>query len=132
LVGVVAVEEVVEIGSGRAAAVVAGRFARAVTLVAERRSRLVQRGEAPERQALELLLEEALDHRSGGHEHHLAAAAEQQSSASEEVSRNVESITAVTSEATEGAQQSAAASAQLSSKAEQLQQLVGRFTLSKR
>ena len=60
----------------------------------------------------------------------IAAAAEQQSSASEEVSRNVESITAVTSQATEGAQQSAAASAQLSSKAEQLQQLVGRFTLS--
>ena len=61
----------------------------------------------------------------------IAAAAEQQSSASEEVSRNVESITAVTSQATEGAQQSAAASSQLSSKAEQLQQLVGRFTLSK-
>ena len=62
----------------------------------------------------------------------IAAAAEQQSSASEEVSRNVESITAVASQAAEGAQQSAAASAQLSGKAEQLQQLVGRFTLSRK
>ena len=61
----------------------------------------------------------------------IAAAAEQQSSASEEVSRNVESITAVASQASEGAQQSAAASAQLSGKAEQLQQLVSRFTLTR-
>ena len=62
----------------------------------------------------------------------IAAAAEEQSTASEQVSRNVESITAVTGQTSEGARQSAAASTQLSGKAEQLQQLVGRFTLSRR
>jgi len=57
----------------------------------------------------------------------IAASAEQQSSAAEEVARNVEAITAVTREASEGSNQAASAAAQLSSKAEQLQRLVGQF-----
>ncbi|MFW6336653.1 MAG: methyl-accepting chemotaxis protein [Phycisphaeraceae bacterium] len=59
----------------------------------------------------------------------IAAAAEQQSAASEEVSRNVESIQAVTEQARESATQSATASAELSNKAESLQQLIGAFKL---
>ncbi len=59
----------------------------------------------------------------------IAAAAEEQSAASTEVSRNVESINAVTNESTEGVRQVAQAAAQLSSKSEQLQELVGRFRL---
>ena len=59
----------------------------------------------------------------------IAAAAEEQSAASTEVSRNVESINAVTNESTEGVRQAAQAAAQLSSKSEQLQELVGRFRL---
>ncbi len=61
----------------------------------------------------------------------IASSAEQQSVAAEEVSRNIQTISSVTSQASEGASQSACASAQLSAKAEQLQQVVGRFKLDK-
>jgi len=60
----------------------------------------------------------------------IAAAAEQQNSASAEISRNVESINAVTNESAQGVQQAAQAAGQLSEKAEQLQALVGKFKLS--
>lgn len=59
----------------------------------------------------------------------IAASAEEQSSASNMISSNLESISAVTNEASEGARQSASAAAQLSSKAEQLQQMVGQFKI---
>lgn len=59
----------------------------------------------------------------------IAAAAEQQSAASTQVAHNVESISAVSSQTSEGAQQAATAAIQLSSKAEELQQLVARFKL---
>ncbi len=62
----------------------------------------------------------------------IAAAAEQQSAAADEISRNIESITAVTSQAAEGANQSSAAAAQLSTKAEQLLGIVSRFKLAKK
>jgi len=59
----------------------------------------------------------------------IAAAAEEQSAASEQISRNVESINAVTRQSSEGAQQAASAAAQLSTKSEQLQRLVGQFKI---
>ncbi len=59
----------------------------------------------------------------------IAATAEQQSAASEEISRSIESINAVTSQAAEGANQSASASAQLSSKSEQLLRIVSQFKI---
>ncbi|MBX3317600.1 MAG: methyl-accepting chemotaxis protein [Phycisphaeraceae bacterium] len=61
----------------------------------------------------------------------IAAAAEQQSAAGAEVSRNVEAITSVTRQTSEGAAQASAAASQLSSKAEQLQALVGKFKLAR-
>jgi methyl-accepting chemotaxis protein len=60
----------------------------------------------------------------------IAAAAEQQSAAGGEISRGVESISAVTSEAATGASQAASAAEQLSQKAEQLQRLVGQFKVA--
>ncbi len=57
----------------------------------------------------------------------IAAAAEEQSAAAEEVSRNVEGISAVTRQTTEGVQQASAAATDLSRKSEQLQALVAQF-----
>ncbi len=62
----------------------------------------------------------------------IAAAAEQQGAASEEVSRNVEAINAVSRQTSEGAAQAARAAAELSAKAEGLQTLVGRFKVKGR
>ena len=59
----------------------------------------------------------------------IAAAAEQQSLAAGEVSRNIESITAVTAESTEGAQQAAEAATMLSDKCEQLRAMIARFKI---
>lgn len=57
----------------------------------------------------------------------IAAAAEQQGAASEEVSRNVEAINAVSRQTSEGAAQAARAASELSAKAESLQTLVSKF-----
>jgi len=62
--------------------------------------------------------------------HSIAAAAEQQNIASVDICRNVESINAVTQESAQAVSQVAAATNQLSEKAEQLQRLVGRFRLN--
>jgi methyl-accepting chemotaxis protein len=59
----------------------------------------------------------------------IAAVTEQQSAAAEEVSRNVEGIAAVSRESAQGAGQAASAAAQMSSKAEQLRQIVSQFKL---
>ena len=59
----------------------------------------------------------------------IAAAAEEQSAASEEIARSIEQINAVTRESAEGASQAAKAAGDLSSQAERLQNLVGRFKL---
>ncbi len=59
----------------------------------------------------------------------IAAAAGEQSAASNEVSRNVEAINAVTNESAEGVRQASEAASQLSHKAEQLQSLVSRFKI---
>ncbi|QDU32851.1 Methyl-accepting chemotaxis protein PctA [Poriferisphaera corsica] len=57
----------------------------------------------------------------------IAAAAEQQSAASEQISRNIQSIAAVTHQSREGTQQASVAAAGLSEKAESLKQLVAQF-----
>lgn len=57
----------------------------------------------------------------------IAAAAEEQSAAAEEVSRNVEGISSVTRQTTEGVQQAASAANDLSRKSEELQGLIGQF-----
>ncbi len=62
----------------------------------------------------------------------IAAGSEEQSAAAEQIARNIESINAVSQQAAEGAGQAAAAAAQLSSKSEQLQQIVGQFKLEAR
>jgi methyl-accepting chemotaxis protein len=59
----------------------------------------------------------------------IAAAGEQQSKASEQISRNVESISAVTGQTASGTQQIARASEDLNRLTEQLQDLVVRFKL---
>ena len=59
----------------------------------------------------------------------IAAAAEEQSAASEQVSRNIESISAISRQANEGTSQAAQAAQSLSSKAESLLQLVGSFKI---
>ena len=59
----------------------------------------------------------------------IAAAAEEQSAAGEQISRSVEAINAVTRESTEGAEQAAKAAAQLSTQAEVLGKLVGKFKI---
>ena len=61
----------------------------------------------------------------------IAAAAEEQSAASEQVSKNIESIAAVTREANEGTSQAAQAAQSLSTKAEQLLELVGSFKVNR-
>ncbi|MBI1336618.1 MAG: HAMP domain-containing protein [Phycisphaera sp.] len=60
----------------------------------------------------------------------IAAAAEEQSAASTQVSKNVEAISAVTTQSVEGARQAAQAAAGLSEKSERLQEIVGRFKLA--
>ena len=59
----------------------------------------------------------------------IAAAAEEQSAASEEVARSVEAISAVSQQTAEGGQQAASAAGMLSTRAEELQALCGRFRL---
>ncbi|MEL7087155.1 MAG: methyl-accepting chemotaxis protein, partial [Planctomycetota bacterium] len=59
----------------------------------------------------------------------IAAAAEEQSAASEEVARSVEAISSVSQQTAEGGQQAAAAAGMLSTRAEELQALCGRFRL---
>ena len=59
----------------------------------------------------------------------IAAATEEQSAAAEEVSRNIDAINSVTGQAAEGANQSAVAVSQLSTKAEQLLGIVSQFKL---
>ncbi|HTY37739.1 MAG TPA: methyl-accepting chemotaxis protein [Bacteroidota bacterium] len=61
----------------------------------------------------------------------IAAASEEQSSASEQISKNVEAISAVTSQSASGTQQIARAAEDLSRMSENLQNLVGRFILTK-
>jgi len=57
----------------------------------------------------------------------IAAAAEEQSAASEEISQKMQSIDGITAQSNEAAQQTATAGAQLSSQAESLRAMVGRF-----
>jgi methyl-accepting chemotaxis protein len=59
----------------------------------------------------------------------IAAASEQQSSASEQISRNVEAISAVSGETAQGTQQVAHAAEDLNRQSEHLQQLVNQFKL---
>jgi methyl-accepting chemotaxis protein len=60
----------------------------------------------------------------------IAAASEQQSSASEQISKNVEAISAVTNESAMGVQQIARAAEDLNRLTENLQHILGRFTLA--
>lgn len=57
----------------------------------------------------------------------IAAATEEQAATSDEISRNIEAINAVTQETVQGASQAASASVELSNRAEQLRALVSRF-----
>jgi len=57
----------------------------------------------------------------------IAAATEEQAATSDEISRNIESINAVTQETVQGASQAASASVELSGRAEELRALVSRF-----
>ncbi|RJQ48484.1 MAG: methyl-accepting chemotaxis protein, partial [Gammaproteobacteria bacterium] len=57
----------------------------------------------------------------------IASAAEEQSAVAEEINRNIVSISQVASQASNGSQQTAAASGQLAQLAAQLQSVVGRF-----
>ena len=59
----------------------------------------------------------------------IAAAAEQQSAASEEMSHSIETIGAISQQSGEATQQAASAAHDLSTKAEQLRELVGAFKL---
>ncbi len=59
----------------------------------------------------------------------IVASTQEQAGASEQISRNMERITAVTRESSDGASQAASAASQLSAAAEQLQSLVGRFRI---
>lgn len=59
----------------------------------------------------------------------IAAATEEQAATSEEISRNIEGINAVTQETVQGANQAASASVELSSRAEELRALVSRFKI---
>lgn len=59
----------------------------------------------------------------------IASAANEQSAASEQISRNVEEISQVTQQTSDGTRMAAQASRDLSMKAEQLQNVVGRFKL---
>jgi len=60
----------------------------------------------------------------------IASAAEQQAAASEEISRSIQSVDAITRQSSEASSQSATAATQLSSKAETLQQLVAEFKVN--
>ena len=60
----------------------------------------------------------------------IAAAAQEQSVASEQVSKNIENISAITRQTNEGSNHAAAAATQLSTKAEDLQSLVSRFKIN--
>ncbi|MBM4107965.1 MAG: methyl-accepting chemotaxis protein [Phycisphaerae bacterium] len=60
----------------------------------------------------------------------IAAAATEQAAASEQISRSVEAITAISRESSQGAQQTAQAVTQLSSQAEKLRTLVDRFKVN--
>ena len=62
----------------------------------------------------------------------IAVASEEQSSASEQISKNVEAISAVTGQTAGGTQQIARAAEDLSRLTDNLQELVGRFTLIER
>ena len=62
----------------------------------------------------------------------VAAATDQQSAASTQISRSIDGIRAVASQATEGANQAAVAATDLSTKAQELQSLVQRFRLPAR
>ncbi len=59
----------------------------------------------------------------------VAAAAEEQSAAAEQISKNVDHISTVTRETSQGAEQSAAAAEELNRQAEGLQNMVARFKL---
>jgi methyl-accepting chemotaxis protein len=59
----------------------------------------------------------------------IAAAAEQQAGVSDEISKNVEEISAVTRQSSQGAGQASQAAADLSRQADRLQGLVGRFKI---
>ncbi|MGD9692908.1 MAG: methyl-accepting chemotaxis protein [Phycisphaerales bacterium] len=59
----------------------------------------------------------------------IVASTQEQAGASEQISRNMERITAVTRESSDGASQAASAASELSASAEQLQTLVGRFRI---
>ncbi|HOI17365.1 MAG TPA: methyl-accepting chemotaxis protein [Geobacteraceae bacterium] len=60
----------------------------------------------------------------------IATAAEQQTATTSEISNNIHQITDVVHQAAQGTQESAAAATQLEGLAEELQRLVGRFTLA--
>jgi methyl-accepting chemotaxis protein len=60
----------------------------------------------------------------------IASAAEEQAAAAEQVSHTVTSINSITQQSNEGTRQAAAASSQLSNRAEQLQRLVGQFKIA--
>ena len=59
----------------------------------------------------------------------IAAAAEEQSAAGEQVSKNIQAVSKISTQVNEATDQSAQAAAQLSVKAEQLLTLVGRFKI---
>ncbi len=59
----------------------------------------------------------------------IATASEQQSTAAEQISKNVENVTAITKETATGAQQSAAAAEELNRQAEGMQKMVSQFRL---
>ena len=59
----------------------------------------------------------------------IAAASEEQSSASEQISKNVEGISKVTGETAQGTQQIARAAEDLNRLTDNLQNLIGQFTL---
>ena len=61
----------------------------------------------------------------------VAAAAEEQSAAAEEISKNVDHISTITRENSQGAEQSAAAAEELNRQAEGLQAMVARFKLGR-
>ena len=65
----------------------------------------------------------------GGMISSIAAAAEQQSAASEQIAKSIENINAVAKESSQGAGQAAEGATSLSSQADRLQTLVGRFKI---
>jgi len=57
----------------------------------------------------------------------IANASNEQSTAAEQISKNLEHVSSVTTETAKGSQQSAAAAEQLNKQADKLRQMVGRF-----